>query len=119
MTTEAELYAPIADNPEDWPARLVLADWYEDRGDYVNAEGQRWQVANKRRPWVDGMHVSWCGSVHGESLSSLCRSELGYKLLCECEETVHIGAERGRYYDTPLEADKALAAALDKLKTKV
>lgn len=49
MLTLEEVLLGFGDRP-DWLALLVLADSWEDNGEWLQAEGLRWLVANERWP---------------------------------------------------------------------
>jgi uncharacterized protein (TIGR02996 family) len=40
----------LNENPYDWDTRLVYADWLEENGDIVLAQGQRWMAQHKKAP---------------------------------------------------------------------
>lgn len=44
--TEQHFQTHLEQSPNDWGARLVYADWLEERGESIRANGQRWQVEN-------------------------------------------------------------------------
>lgn len=52
------LHDHLDEYPDDWDARLVLADLMEEHDDHVGAEGQRWQAAKRKHP-VDTGGISW------------------------------------------------------------
>lgn len=43
----------------DWETRLVLADLFEELGDSVSAQGQRWQATYQKRPLVSFNELVW------------------------------------------------------------
>jgi uncharacterized protein (TIGR02996 family) len=52
MTTEDDFQAALDANPDDWQARLVFADWLQERGD-PRAEGYRALGALRRAPYPE------------------------------------------------------------------
>lgn len=53
MNTISIIEKSLEEAPDNWNARLVLADLYEEEGDMVGAAGQRWQAYNKIHPTRD------------------------------------------------------------------
>jgi uncharacterized protein (TIGR02996 family) len=51
MTTLETLYAGLDQSPDDWEARAVLADWFEEAGRQAVADAVRWMVARRKRPY--------------------------------------------------------------------
>jgi hypothetical protein len=51
MTTLDILYQGLDQAPNDWPARAVLADWFEEAGQQAIADCLRWMVAHRKRPY--------------------------------------------------------------------
>lgn len=49
--------------PEDWDARLLLADAYADAGEVAREHGQRWQVEHQRHPSLGEDGWSWVDEV--------------------------------------------------------
>jgi uncharacterized protein (TIGR02996 family) len=49
------LHAALDKNPADQGLRLVLSDWYEERGDADTAECLRWTAAKGRVPFFWGL----------------------------------------------------------------
>ncbi len=75
---EERLHQHLDEHPEDWEARLVLADLEEERGRMDIATGLRWLVDNKKRAdneWGDppcftqGWH--WWARLSGKEHSIL------------------------------------------------
>jgi uncharacterized protein (TIGR02996 family) len=48
--TENEFEFLLAINQTDWNTRVIYADWLEEQGEHVRANGQRWQAKNKKHP---------------------------------------------------------------------
>lgn len=61
MTEDGEaLLRAVLKSPEDWDAKLVLADWYEENGDLDRAVGMRWMAKSHKRPFYRAMgDLSW------------------------------------------------------------
>jgi uncharacterized protein (TIGR02996 family) len=53
----------LAEKPKDKTLRLVYADWLEETGQVVKAEGVRWYLAEKKRP-SEGSDNTWCWWSH-------------------------------------------------------
>jgi hypothetical protein len=51
MTTPDALYESLVHAQNDWQARSVLADWYEEAGQQHVADAIRWMVLAKKRPY--------------------------------------------------------------------
>lgn len=97
-------------NPEDWNLRLVYADWLDEQGRDVEASGQRWQAANRRRPYGR----QWSGpSYEMDKWLSHLPDEV-FKVLYNPQ-----GWPRGNtiVYESPGEADAELARALATIAT--
>ncbi len=45
-TTQTDFEAHLEHHPDGWEMRLVYADWLEEQGESLLANGQRWQVEN-------------------------------------------------------------------------
>lgn len=50
LENEDGFICAIKKDPEDWVLRGVYADFLEEQGNYIDANGQRWQIENKKRP---------------------------------------------------------------------
>ncbi len=61
MIHREQLWAAIANQPDDEVLRLVYADWLEDQGRWEQAEFVRWQVSLAARPRWDpeAVKVRW------------------------------------------------------------
>jgi len=46
-------------NPSDWDTRLLYADWLEEQGLNVRANGQRWQARERKCPKLSNMFGLW------------------------------------------------------------
>lgn len=51
------LFRAVLEDPEDWDARRVLADWCEEQGDLERADCLRWMADEKKRAL--GGHRYW------------------------------------------------------------
>jgi uncharacterized protein (TIGR02996 family) len=51
MTSLDLLYEGLRQSPDDWQAREVLADWFEEAGQQANADCVRWMVRHRKRPY--------------------------------------------------------------------
>ena len=51
MTTPDALYESLVHAQNDWQARSVLADWYEEAGQQDAADAIRWLVRHRKRPF--------------------------------------------------------------------
>lgn len=67
----------IDENPQDWPLRMVYADFLEDQGLDLDAACQRWMVERKFTYMIKpggwcyggggyGINLSWFGWIQGE-----------------------------------------------------
>lgn len=65
------LFAAVLVEPEDWPRRLILADWLEECGEVMGAEAMRWMARNKKRPQEGGKTIrSWFDIIYMEHCSN-------------------------------------------------
>lgn len=58
VTTESDFHAALDAHPDDWHARLVLADYLEERGD-PRAAGYRALARLRLCPFVDDVFFWW------------------------------------------------------------
>jgi hypothetical protein len=70
MSTLEAFFADLERDPQDWPLRGVLADWYEDNGRPELAECLRWMIRKRKRPHhrVKGTYV-WFNADANQDLS--------------------------------------------------
>ena len=54
LTTADVLHAALDKSCTDQATRSILADWYEDQGDWMAAECLRWLVKHNVRPYYYG-----------------------------------------------------------------
>lgn len=47
------------DAPDDFTLRLVVADWFAERGEYRAEEALRWSVAKRRKPHISPVLKGW------------------------------------------------------------
>ena len=101
--TEAAFEAILDDAPDDWTCREIYAQMLDDIGEYVRANGQRWQARKKRRSerWISRWR--WWTSVVTDSEATI--GDLAYDIPAMCG--MYIG------YPTRRAAEVALAEALD------
>ena len=75
MDTLALLYESLTLAPDDWQARSVLADWYEEAGDQASADAIRWMVRARKRPYGNRAACFWflasAGAVNTDPESDL------------------------------------------------
>jgi uncharacterized protein (TIGR02996 family) len=65
VTTEEDFQRALDANPEDWQARLVFADWLDERGD-LRAEGYRALGRLRLRPYpMDNSRHWWTAEGDG------------------------------------------------------
>jgi uncharacterized protein (TIGR02996 family) len=50
LSLQIDFQTHLEQSPDDWEMRLVYADWLEERGESIQANGQRWQVEHKKYP---------------------------------------------------------------------
>jgi uncharacterized protein (TIGR02996 family) len=48
--TESHFESILDQNPSDWDTRLLYADWLEEQGQHIRANGQRWQAKWEKCP---------------------------------------------------------------------
>jgi hypothetical protein len=51
MTSRDALYLALAQTPDDWLLRAVLADSFEESGQQVVADCVRWMIQHHKRPY--------------------------------------------------------------------
>lgn len=61
------LYLHLKKKPDDWVARMVLADALEDSGKEMLAHGQRWQGKEHKAPSTNYSIVWWDLSCYAPS----------------------------------------------------
>lgn len=113
MTAEQDFERQLDADPHDWEQRLIYADWLEERGEMVRANGQRWQGLNERgskatdsgrRPvWLSDAVKIYSNSFPYECVPHACVIAMTGSKLKEC-----IG------FDTRREAEDSLALELDR-----
>lgn len=52
MSTLDSLYESLAQSQNDWQARSVLADWFEESNQQNAADAIRWMIRSQKRPYV-------------------------------------------------------------------
>lgn len=103
-------------HPDDWDTRLVYADWLDEEGDHVAANGQRWQAHNhKCNKWMPGL-TQPCWMLAGMGIAP------NYPTECINEHLIsYITSQYGRKLDLSIgfssrvKAEAALAEALHAL----
>jgi hypothetical protein len=103
--------------PDDWAARLVLADLLEEAHETTAAQGQRWQAENEIRPHHyrggtrdDDAPFPWVWTSEGGLPDALPHAGLPDDVRQE------IGLGEWRAYRTRRAAEDDLAAALARLR---
>lgn len=120
--------------PEDWVARMILADALEDCGEPLLAAGQRWQAENHKYPSngdnQEGLVYWWDASCYGgmyDGPEPLYTERTLFKAFWhgmiphELFALAYLGEwdDRGtqfRGYGTAQKAEKALALTLRRMK---
>jgi uncharacterized protein (TIGR02996 family) len=51
MSTLESLYESLVQSQNDWQARSVLADWFEESGQQHAADAIRWMIRASKRPY--------------------------------------------------------------------
>lgn len=51
MSTPDSLYELLSRSPDDWEARAVLADWFEEAGRQPESDSLRWMIRTRKRPY--------------------------------------------------------------------
>lgn len=113
MTTIDRLRAVVHAKPDDWQAMLILADALEDSGDYIGANGARWQAENKRRPktgYVAG-YFGWWGAATAFTPDEIS-GQVWEQLDCHFDD---LQRAKWKWYPSIESAESALAHALHAL----
>ncbi len=116
MIVRDEFQKHLEQNPKDWETRLVYADWLEEVGDLILANGQRWQVEFMKHAeqvrGVKGYQWTFDSEFRAEyDLPAIMRIRIVSELLDVIE-----GVPKSRDYETILDAEIHLANALSKLE---
>lgn len=59
MSIEHTFEALLDEYPHDWEMRLVYADWLDEIGETVKANGQRWQAMERKTPKRSNGVTAW------------------------------------------------------------
>ena len=119
MTTIDRLRAVVHANPSNWQARLILADALEDSGDYIAANGARWQSWRRKRPmygvaWYTGGEVKFVWKyARRHAKQHWCLNQSIIRKISGLEPRRRGYIEQ--HYDTLEAAESALAHALHAL----
>ncbi len=131
MISRQEFESALDDHPDDWPTRLVYADWLDENDDHILAFAQRWMArrqkyayassANESLPGPPNRHV-WDWWTEGDSPSFLDHAKLPIMVrdfLPRPDEANDrwggrwlIGGCHYREFLTRIDAERALAVAL-------
>jgi uncharacterized protein (TIGR02996 family) len=110
MTTLEALYEALSCSPDDWQARQILADWFEEAGQQAHADSVRWMVRHRKRPyrslsgtyhWFNADRVTTAGDPESnlpEAIYALMHGSEGLETII-------------RDYDSLREADEDFYAA--------
>lgn len=112
MTAIDRLRAVVHAKPDDWQARLILADALEDGGDYIGANGVRWQAENKNYPckgFGEGRYGWWCGPT------TLTTDEIDKDIWRQLRGNYQDFPGSWKWYPSIAAAESALAHALHAL----
>lgn len=100
-------------DPNDWETRLVYADLLEELGEPVLANGQRWQVENRKRPRPIRNHWFWLPDINSFSH----RSALDIDILISIAASDLVQIDKGSVrLEERMLAENVLAIALEKLQ---
>ncbi len=131
--TQTDLAGLLESTPSDTLLRLAYADWLEESGEVPLANGQRWQAANKKYPFfTNNTNNEWSWHVidfpSTPLVTELFWSELYLRLPYQLIDwmgrnttTVRATFDKGHgiytivWYSSSVEAEQALAVALDAL----
>lgn len=114
----------MVEDPEDWEARLVYADWLEERDLFQEAKVQRWLADNKKRPFTTTLQyyfwyeedTAFDNDTHQQNDETDPQSDLPVKLfvLLAGGELFDWGRCRYRCYNSREEAWQDLNQAFNK-----
>ncbi len=120
MSDQAAFEAHLDQHPDDWTHRLVYADWLDEHGHDVLADGQRWQAKHQKHPLGSGRDYAWwwhpTGFVNWQSNDrpGSHSNVTNYSgPLTAVMDGMHGGHDWGPY-ENRQEAEKTLAHALRK-----
>ncbi len=106
----------VRKNPEDWDARLILADLLDDQGFRDLANGQRWQGLNQKRPLGRGRWFSLKlrQRLRGAQANQDVESDVPHDIWEAMPHGTWICGETGKSWgiDVHVTAEAALACAL-------
>jgi uncharacterized protein (TIGR02996 family) len=125
--TESHFETILDANPSDWHARLLYADWLEEQGLGVRANGQRWQASLGKCPEYSNMSGLWHWRdfsklrqdlpLQWSSLNECISKEIWEIILCS---SYYTKMDTGfKSYDTRQDAEIALAYGLRRRGIKV
>lgn len=99
---EAAFQSHLDSHPDDHTARLVFADWLEERGD-PRAEGYRWLAITGRQPRVFGksrLGVQYSCEPHWHDTVAADKSKVPADLLAKCSHFVgRCRVDRYHFFD--------------------
>jgi uncharacterized protein (TIGR02996 family) len=122
--TESHFESILDQNPSDWDTRYQYADWLEEQGQQVRANGQRWQAVNKKRPLrfglFNGRHADFDWIKDGKIPSEVF-GHIPVFIWNELSDHINANPEDDfvKTYKSERDASIALAKALNKIKKMV
>lgn len=114
-------------DPTDWDLRMAYADLLDDVGEHARANGQRWQGANRRTPMkATNAQAGMSGNVRNwdwrddqvnNGTDEIIMCQVGRRIMVALEVLPGDLKYQDCYveYPTRQDAERALAAALEKL----
>jgi uncharacterized protein (TIGR02996 family) len=117
MTQLDKLLHSVVENPNDFSRRLILADFYEEEGQYQHAECQRWLAKHKKRAYAKSStdDFYWF-NTHKIGTRKDPESNLPEPLFLSLEGgKTHANH---RWYDSRLESEEAVMLAWPKAIAK-
>jgi uncharacterized protein (TIGR02996 family) len=106
---EAFFHRHLDAAPADSAARLLLAEWLDERGDW-RASGYRWMGECAKRPWMGDGRPTWFNDRRG--VRRHAPEDIGpdiFEKIAGGQRSVRVGWVD---FDTRHAAEEALAAAL-------
>lgn len=117
MSTLDQLYHSLSDQPNDWPTRAVLADWFEEAGQPVVAACLRWMVRHRKRPYPSTRGTSHWFNAPRVTTDNDPESDIPEAVYLELSETAGLD-DIFRSYPTLRAADEDFYAAWARARKK-
>lgn len=111
-TTQTDFESHLEQHPDDWSIRLVYADWLDELGDEIRANGQRWQVEHKCQPFIHGGSAAWFDGYSFRMASRVIQDHRGN---LPSGFLSQMSSSDSAFYDSLELAETALAKAIHEL----